>query len=466
MHSSSLRRSSNLLKNLIGRTMTSQASSSVPRRIAVAQMRSTNDKQHNLDQVKTIVEKAKSQNASVVFFPECCDYVGSSREETLKLSEPLTGETVGEYRKLAKDTNVWLSLGGVHEAIPDDASKIYNTHLLVDNQGQIVAKYSKLHMFNVITPEFKFRESEMVRSGGELVPPVDSPIGKIGLQICYDVRFSEASTLLRKQGAEVLTYPSAFAVSTGKAHWEVLLRARAIENQCFVIAAAQIGFHNKKRESYGHAMVVDPWGKILGEAGQQDLDVVIAELDFDKLANVRQNMPCFDHRREDVYNLSYVKGTARAETSTTKYNFGGIDIPQDSVFYTSEHSFAFVNIRCVVPGHVLVSTRRSAPRLPDLSPAEINDFFQTVCKVQRVAERLYAASSTTVTVQDGPDADQTIRQVHCHVLPRRAGDFPENDQIYGELQRHDKEPERPARSKEEMGQEAATFRAEFARMGL
>lgn len=97
-------------------------------------------------------------------------------------------------------------------------------------------------------------------------------------------------------------------------------------------------------------MVVDPWGKILGEAGQQDLDVVIAELDFDKLANVRQNMPCFDHRREDVYNLSYVKGTARAETSGTKYNFGGIDIPQEMVFYTSEHSFAFVNIRCVVPG--------------------------------------------------------------------------------------------------------------------
>lgn len=136
----------------------------------------------------------------VVFFPECCDYVGSSREETLKLSEPLTGETVGEYRKLAKDSNVWLSLGGVHEAIPDDASKIYNTHLLVDNQGQIVAKYSKLHMFNVITPEFKFRESEMVRSGGELVPPVDSPIGKIGLQIvssfCQAVNSVNSSVLL------------------------------------------------------------------------------------------------------------------------------------------------------------------------------------------------------------------------------------------------------------------------------
>lgn len=467
MHSSFVRRSSNLLKNFTNtRTMASQAVTSGSRRIAVAQMRSTNDKQHNLNQVKSIVEKAKDQNASVVFFPECCDYVGSSREETLKLSEPLTGATVGEYRKLAKESNMWLSLGGIHEAIQDDSSKIYNTHLLVDNQGQIVAKYSKLHMFNVITPEFKFRESEMVRSGGELVPPVNSPIGKIGLQICYDVRFSEASTLLRKQGAEILTYPSAFAVSTGRAHWEVLLRARAIENQCFVIAAAQIGFHNKKRESYGHAMVVDPWGKILGEAGQQDLDVVIAELDFDKLTNVRQNMPCFDHRREDVYNLSYMKGTAITEPSGSTYNFGGINIPKEMVFYTSEHSFAFVNIRCVVPGHVLVSTRRSAPRLPDLSPAEINDFFQTVCKVQKVAERLYDASSTTVTVQDGPDAGQTIRQVHCHVLPRHVGDFPENDQIYGELQRHDKEPERPERPKEEMRQEAVTFREEFARMGL
>ncbi|EAT34733.1 AAEL013049-PA [Aedes aegypti] len=443
-------------------------------RIAIAQMRSTNDKDHNMAQVKTIIQRAKDQQAIFVFFPECCDYVGSNREETLKLSEPLTGRTVAEYKQLAKDNGLWLSMGGVHESIAESDSKsktgdvqnIYNTHIVIDNEGQLVAQYRKLHMFNVVTPEFKFRESETVRSGSELVPPIETPIGRVGLQICYDVRFAEASTLLRKQGAEILTYPSAFAVSTGRAHWEVLLRARAIENQCFVIAAAQIGFHNKKRESYGHAMVVNPWGVILGQASQQDLDVVVVDLDFGKLANVRQNMPCFEHRRDDIYNLSYRKGTAKLENFDEKYNFGGYDIPKDTVFYSSELCYAFVNIRCVVPGHVLVSTKRWAARMPDLTPAEINDFFQTVCKVQKVAESLYGGSSATVTVQDGPDAGQTVFHVHCHVMPRHQGDFPENDQIYGELNMHDKEPERPRRSLEEMRAEADRFREEFARMGL
>lgn len=124
-----------------------------------------------------------------VFFPECCDYVGSNREETLKLSEPLTGRTVAQYKQLAKDSGLWMSMGGVHESIVDDSSadgsikNIYNTHIVIDDRGELVASYRKLHMFNVVTPEFKFRESETVRSGSELVPPIDSPIGKLGLQI-------------------------------------------------------------------------------------------------------------------------------------------------------------------------------------------------------------------------------------------------------------------------------------------
>uniref|UniRef100_A0A182MYV1 Nitrilase and fragile histidine triad fusion protein NitFhit n=1 Tax=Anopheles dirus TaxID=7168 RepID=A0A182MYV1_9DIPT len=443
-------------------------------RIAVAQMRSTNDKQHNMVQIQTITERAKAKDVQFIFFPECCDYVGTHREETLKLSEPLTGPTVEKYKNMARENNVWLSFGGVHESITDETDpgqevkNIYNTHILINNAGELVACYRKLHMFNVVTPEFKFRESETVRSGSALVPPIETPIGRIGLQICYDMRFGEASTILRKQGADILTYPSAFAVSTGRAHWEVLLRARAIENQCFVVAAAQIGFHNKKRESYGHALVVNPWGTILGQANDQDLDVVIAELDFDKLNSVRTNMPCFEHRRDDVYNLSARVGlpSVYGSPNEKKKSFGGIEIQPETIFYESEHSFAFTNIRCVVPGHVLVTTKRAAARLPDLSPAQINDFFQTVCKVQKAAERLYDASSSTVTVQDGPDAGQTVFHVHCHIMPRHVGDFPENDQVYGELNRHDKEPERPRRPIEEMATEAANFRDVMSRMGL
>lgn len=461
--------SSDQLFNLVNlRNMTSMRSGGNPS-IAIAQMRSTNDKQHNLKQVKTIIEKAKNLEAKFVFFPECCDFVGSNREETLKLSEPLSGQTVTEYQQFARDNNLWISFGGVHEAIQSDneekeVKNIYNTHLVLDNRGTIVGTYRKLHMFNVVTPEFKFRESETVRSGNNLVPPIETPIGRLGLQICYDVRFTEASTLLRKQGAEILTYPSAFAVSTGRAHWEVLLRARAIENQCFVIAAAQIGFHNKKRESYGHAMVVDPWGAILGEAGQQDLDVVVATLDYDRLRNVRQNMPCFEHRRDDIYNLSYRNGTADVPLLEQRYVFGKFDIPKETVFFTSEHSYAFVNIRCVVPGHVLVASKRPALRLPDLTPAEINDLFQTVCTVQKVAEKLYGATSSTITVQDGPNAGQTVNQVHCHILPRHTDDFLEKSQFYKEFNRHDRDPNRPRRSSEEMNAEAKKFREEFSRM--
>lgn len=166
------------------------------------------------------------------------------------------------YKNMAKSNQMYLSLGGIHEAIFDNdgkkkSNRIFNTHVLIDPKGEIIGKYRKLHMFNVDTPEFKYRESEIAMAGTQIVPPVVTSVGSIGLQICYDLRFPEASTHLRKLGATILTYPSTFSVSTGKAHWEILLRSRAIENQCYIIAAAQNGAHNKKRSSYGHAMVLN-----------------------------------------------------------------------------------------------------------------------------------------------------------------------------------------------------------------
>lgn len=130
--------------------------------------------------------------------------------------------------------NMWMSFGGIHEVATDEAGKIYNTHIIINSQGEIVQIYRKLHLFDVDTPEFKFRESKIVARGKALSDPVETPIGKIGMLICYDIRFPEASVLLKKRGAQILLYPSAFAVSTGKAHWEILNRSRAIENQCFV----------------------------------------------------------------------------------------------------------------------------------------------------------------------------------------------------------------------------------------
>lgn len=140
---------------------------------------------------------------------------------------------------------MWMSFGGIHEVATDDTGKetgkIFNTHIIIDSQGQLAGVYRKLHLFDVDTPEFKFRESKIVQGGSGLTKPVETIAGNIGMQICYDIRFPETATWLKKQKSQIITYPSAFSVSTGKAHWDILNRCRAIENQCFVVSAAQQG---------------------------------------------------------------------------------------------------------------------------------------------------------------------------------------------------------------------------------
>lgn len=430
------------------------------RRVAIAQMRSTSNKLENNKNVEKLFQLAKEKDAKFLFLPECCDFVGENRKQTLELSESLQhGETIKFYKNLAKEHNMWLSAGGVHEAVFNDkgekTDKIMNAHVVINDAGDVVAVYRKLHMFDVDTPAFRFRESEVVEAGKKIVPPIDTPIGQLGLQICYDMRFSEVSTLLRKAGAEILAYPSAFAYSTGKAHWEILLRARAIENQCYVLAPAQIGFHNEKRQSFGRAMIVEPWGTIVAECNDQDFDVVTADIEAENLEKVRTNMPCFEHRRKDIYGL------ASADFDCTKFTsdrlFAEHNIPKETIFYETEHCFAFTNLRCVVPGHVLVSTKRKTQRLRELNCDETSDMFQTVCKIQRLLEGYHKTTSSTVTVQDGPEAGQTVSHVHFHVMPRKEGDFKHNDQIYLELHKNDLN-ENKNRKLEERTKEAEIYK--------
>ncbi|XP_018594749.1 deaminated glutathione amidase isoform X2 [Scleropages formosus] len=242
---------------------------------AVCQVNSTPDKEVNFAACVRLVEKAKEGGANMVFLPEGFDYIGSSQKETLQLSENLTGDTISRYSDLARKLNIWLSLGGFHERGDDweHDRRIYNTHLIINGMGHIVSVYRKCHLFDVELPEKKvsLKESAFTIPGQSLSPPVQTPIGKVGLGICYDLRFPELSVALLRQGAEILTYPSAFTVATGTAHWEVLLRARAVETQCFVLAAAQVGCHHAKRASYGHALAVDPWGEVLGDCGGTEL---------------------------------------------------------------------------------------------------------------------------------------------------------------------------------------------------
>ncbi|XP_053331067.1 deaminated glutathione amidase isoform X2 [Spea bombifrons] len=277
--------------------------------IAVCQMTSTSDKEKNFSVCSGLIREAASRKASMVFLPEAFDYICDNTEETLSLAETLEGVTVQRYSSLARECDVWLSLGGFHEKGPCWDTKISNSHLVLDNTGRIVSVYRKAHLFDVdLQSGVSLKESKYTIPGPGLIPPVSTPAGKVGLGVCYDLRFPEMALALSQEGAELLTYPSAFTVTTGLAHWEVLLRARAIENQCYVVAAAQTGSHNPKRSSYGHAMVVDPWGLVVAQC-QEGVGLRYAEINLRYLSRLRTEMPVQNHRRPDLYGKIAMKPT-------------------------------------------------------------------------------------------------------------------------------------------------------------
>ncbi|CDP21760.1 unnamed protein product, partial [Coffea canephora] len=209
-------------------------------------------------------KEAASAGAKLICFPENFSYVGDLAGDSLKVAQPLDGPIMKEYCSLARDSNMWLSLGGFQEKGPDDAH-LCNAHVLIDDAGSIRSVFRKMHLFDVDVPgSAVYKESCFTEAGKEIVA-VDSPFGHLGLTVCYDLRFPELYQQLRfHHNAQVLLVPAAFTKPTGQAHWEILLRARAIETQCYVIAAAQAGKHNDKRESYGDTLIIDPWGTIVG----------------------------------------------------------------------------------------------------------------------------------------------------------------------------------------------------------
>nr|KAK4119227.1 carbon-nitrogen hydrolase [Parathielavia appendiculata] len=256
---------------------------------------------HNLTLCRLLVEKAVRAGAKALFLPEASDYIAGSGEESVRLVKPVhESEFVLGLREEARREKLSIHVG-VHE--PGlGTHRIKNTVLWIDERGDITHRYQKIHLFDIdIKGGPVLKESQWVEPGMKILPPFDTPVGKVGSTICFDLRFPEITLALRRQGADIITYPSAFTVQTGKAHWEVLLRARAIETQSYIIAAAQAGRHNEKRVSYGHSMIVDPWGVVLAELGDAtgEPDIATAEIDLDLLRKVRLEVPL--SRRTDVY---------------------------------------------------------------------------------------------------------------------------------------------------------------------
>jgi len=345
--------------------------------IAVAQLNSSIDVEGNFKMCEQLVQRASQRNAAMIFFPECFAFLGSSPNHIKIFQQHDNSKLLQRYCDLAKRYGIWCSYGGFQLHVDTKANVLdrssssrrrsssparvgvadgggakdgersgpsyYNSHIVVDNQGSVVAYYNKVHLFDVdlsATGGPVHKESSSLLPGDKLVV-CDSPIGKIGLSVCYDVRFGTMFESLRAMGATSLLVPAAFTLPTGVAHWHVLLRARAIENQCYVIAAAQCGKHNVNvdeakvlgnvsqqpsssstavvsnatgaqqkpvadvvpRETFGHGLVVDGWGTVVAEC-PEGVSLAFAEVGpLEKLTTLRRSMPVQAHKRPDLYKV-------------------------------------------------------------------------------------------------------------------------------------------------------------------
>ncbi len=262
--------------------------------IAAVQLTSGAEKSKNLEAAIRLIRKAAARGATFVGLPENFAWMGPEPER-LANAEALTGPTLSTLATLAKELKITLLAGSVLEPGGSDG-RLFNTSVLFGPDGNTLGTYRKIHLFDVEVGDGQtYRESAHVAPGTEVVT-VESPVGKVGLSVCYDLRFPELYRQHAKNGAVLLTVPAAFTLATGKDHWEVLLRARAIENQAYVIAPAQQGRHPKDRMTWGHAMVIDPWGLVTARASEGE-GLGVAELDLELLARVRRNLPALTHRR-------------------------------------------------------------------------------------------------------------------------------------------------------------------------
>ncbi|MGH2533164.1 MAG: carbon-nitrogen hydrolase family protein [Thermomicrobiales bacterium] len=266
--------------------------------VGLVQLNSRDDKAANLDAAERLIAAAAARGAHLVALPEYVTYLGP-KERHVEQAEPIPGPTTDRFAGLARQHRIWLLDGSIHETSEFDGL-FYNTSVLFDPMGEIVATYRKIHLYDVeLTGNVSANESATIKPGRDVVT-ADVDGHRLGMSICYDLRFPELYRLLALDGAEMLAVPAAFTMFTGQDHWHSLLKARAIENQCYVIAPAQVGRHEPNAQCYGHSVVIDPWGTVLVDASNRE-GFVTAELDFDDLREVRAQLPSLANRRPEAY---------------------------------------------------------------------------------------------------------------------------------------------------------------------
>lgn len=296
-------------------------------KVAIGQLCSGSNIAQNLETVGSLITQAIRKDVRLVFFPEATDFLSQNAAHSSALAKGswnFVHQLQDFIKQLVQKENKKIDVSiGVHlpperNDIENNDSRVKNVLLYINHQGIILHKYQKLHLFDVEVPNGPIlMESKSIQPGSMIPEIVSTPAGSLGTAICYDIRFPELSLKLRSNGAELLCFPSAFTTSTGEAHWRILGRSRAIDTQCYVILPAQCGVHNitsdlwsevnkvqhKKRESWGHSMIVDPWGTVIAEADPNNPDpqLIIADIDRKLIEDVRKKMPLWAQRRHDLY---------------------------------------------------------------------------------------------------------------------------------------------------------------------
>jgi predicted amidohydrolase len=272
-------------------------------------MTSTTDVDRNIRRAATLVRRAAAGGADLVALPENFAYLRSEGSR-LGYRTEVDGDLVRSMRELARELGVYLLLGSIPEGTPR-RSRVYNTSVLIGPRGDLLGTYRKLHLFDVdIRGKVSLRESRFVERGRRPAL-VATPLGRLGLSICYDLRFPELYRWLTLRGAQVLFVPAAFTAHTGPHHWLPLLRARAIENQCWVVAPAQVGRHAPDRRSHGESAIVDPWGEVVARK-RRGAGWIAAEIDLDRLERIRRGLPCLEHARSELVGARPRRARGRA----------------------------------------------------------------------------------------------------------------------------------------------------------